>query len=928
MRNAAAAETVKGVTILKLFAGEQLVDKHAENLNDSDIGPARLMMLRRRQVAEGRKRIIVAAFLSMFNEMTCSLVALTVFGVYSYLGKTLTFDQAFPALLYISILKTAVNPILGQIRALAQAKRSLQQLSFFCTPKHMPELVETVSSPKQRTRASFAKRGATRDAPPEVRITNGSFDWGSNETGGRDRVLRGINVVFPAGKLTAIVGKAGCGKSSLLAALLGEMNADSATVVQLGYAVALSTQEPWLRSATVRENILFGCPMDSARYADVLHVCGLDADINSLPAGDMTLCGTKSSDLSLSQKQKICVARAVYCGADVYMFDEPFASLTATESSQLFTSCFLEHLAGRTRILVTNRLDLLDQVDHIVCMTDAGGILCCGSHADISSRHPELFSSMSKKRHSLSLSDAASPMFALASSSAPPSDSSSFAYVAPLSSPAEDAAAKFSSPDLLKFYAGAVGRHRAVAAGLLLALSHISRVLSYLWIAHWVQAVQADTSAETQFNYYITVFGSLIAASSALMLLRDAMLFASESKASSFLHLTTLRTLMRAPLSFFATTSANGIIAHLTTGQDAIDAALPRALNNTANGLTMVSCVLVAVSSVAWPFVLVPVFIAYFYLKSSQSYRPLSRELKRLQAAIEPRMYSLLSEAYAGARIIRAFGLVDSFHTEIENRVDAFNRVVLPSISVVRWLGVRMELCANLIVTFSCIAAVFAPKYHPGYLPGYAAFIGFALSEAFGAKDTLLHSVRCCSMRACLFALSRAQVSHWSELEASLTSVDTARQYSLVEPEAPLESGGSDVVGDSWPLTGNISFHEVCMPASEGGPCKLIATTFYGNCDTARSRALGGVAERFFRNQRRRMLRLPLNQRHSRALKLHCCASSHGRALQRQDLYRRAGYCKARAAAAAAGRKPGFASARVVFGQHQEECGSSVAAQR
>jgi ABC-type multidrug transport system fused ATPase/permease subunit len=744
MRNSAAVETIKGISILKLFSGERLIDRHVENMDDSDIGPARLLMLRRRQVAEARKRIIVAALLSMFNETTCSLVALTIFGVHSYLGNSLTFDQAFPALLYISILKTAVNPILGQIRSLAQAKRSLQQLSFFCTPKHMPELTETVTSPKQRTRASFAKRGATLDAPPEVRITNGSFDWGSNETGGRDRVLRGINVVFPAGKLTAVIGKVGCGKSSLLAALLGEMNADPATVVQLGYAVALSTQEPWMRNATVRDNILFSCPMDSARYADVLRVCGLDADIKSLPAGDMSVCGAKSSDLTLSQKQKISVARAVYCGADVYMFDEPFASLTATESSQLFTSCFLEHLAGRTRILATNRLDLLDQVDHIVCMTDSGGILCCGSHADISSKHPELFSSMAKKRHSISHSDAALLTFAVAPSSVAPSGKSSFADVAPLSSSAEDEAAKYSTIELLKLYAGAIGRRRAFVSGLLVALSQICRVLSYLWIAYWVQAIQADDSAQAEFNHYITVFGYLIAACSSLMLLRDAMLFVSESKASSHMHLRTLRSLMRAPLSFFATTPANGIISHLTVGQDAIDATLPRTLNITAIGLTAVSCALIVVASVAWPFALVPVFIAYFYFKSSRSYRPLSRELKRLQAAVEPRIYSLLSEAYAGARVIRAFGLVDSFHTEIENTIDAFNRIALPSISAIRWLGVRMELCANLIVTFSCIAAVFAPQYHPGYQPAYAAIIGFALSEAFGVKDTLLHSVRHC----------------------------------------------------------------------------------------------------------------------------------------------------------------------------------------
>ena len=68
-----------------------------------------------------------------------------------------------------------------------------------------------------------------------------------------------------------------------------------------------------------------------------------------------------------------------------------------------------------------------------------------------------------------------------------------------------------------------------------------------------------------------------------------------------------------------------------------------------------------------------------------------------------------------------------------------------------------------------------------------------------------------------MFALTRAQVSHWSELEASLPSLDAARQYCQVEPEAPFEEGGGDAVDDSWPLAGDISFREVCVPASEGG---------------------------------------------------------------------------------------------------------------
>jgi len=477
MRNAAAAETINGMSILKFFAWEGLIDKHVDNLSASDLAPARLALLRRQQVKEARKRSVVAVLLSVLNELACSLVAVTMFGVYSYMGKTLTLTQAFPALLYISIMKTAGNPFLGQARALAQAKRSLEKLSFFCTPKNMPDLVHSTSSPKQRTRASFAKRGATLDAPPEVRIKNGSFNWGANQTGGRDLVLRGINVVFPAGKLTAIIGKVGCGKTSLLAALLGEMNADPATVVQLGCAVALSSQEPFIRNASVRDNILFGCPMDSARYTDVLRVCALQADLNALPAGDMTEIGGKGSVLTPSQKQRISVARAVYCGADVYMFDDPLAPLTSAEASHVFSSCFLEHLADRTRILVTQRLDVLERADHIVCMTDEGGVLCCGSYVDISSKHPEVFSSLIKKRRSLSLDPSAFPAAAAAAAAAAASsltvDRSHPADAAPSSSGAPDKAASCVTRETHKFYVDAMGRNYSFAVVLLGVLAQV-----------------------------------------------------------------------------------------------------------------------------------------------------------------------------------------------------------------------------------------------------------------------------------------------------------------------------------------------------------------------------------------------------------------------------------------------------------------------
>jgi ABC-type bacteriocin/lantibiotic exporter with double-glycine peptidase domain len=348
---------------------------------------------------------------------------------------------------------------------------------------------------------------------------------------------------------------------------------------------------------------------------------------------------------------------------------------------------------------------------------------------------------MSKKRRSISDFAATAAICALVPSSV--LQNASFANVSPPSSVATEKAASIIIPESYRFYSHTIGRNSVIFVAILVALSQISRALSYLWIAHWVKTVYSDPSAQADWNYYITVFGVLISSSCALVMMRDAMLSFSQSRAASSLHLSSCRSLLRAPLSFFAANSASSIIAHLTGSQDVIDTALPRSLNMMINGFTAVLCMLIVVSSVAWPFALMPIFIFYYYLKTAQLYRPVNRELKRLQAAAEPKISSLLSEAYSGAHIIRAFGLVDNFYTEIENRVDALNRVVLPAVSVVRWLGVRMDLCANLVVVFSCIAAVLIPEIYPGYWPGYAAFIGFALSEAFGIKDIVLHSVRC-----------------------------------------------------------------------------------------------------------------------------------------------------------------------------------------
>ncbi len=106
--------------------------------------------------------------------------------------------------------------------------------------------------------------------------------------------------------------------------------------VKVSGSLAYVAQSAWIQAGTIQENVLFGLPMDKARYHQALKVCALDQDINSFPFGDQTEIGEQGINMSGGQKQRIQLARAVYADADVYLLDDPFSALDAHTAADLF----------------------------------------------------------------------------------------------------------------------------------------------------------------------------------------------------------------------------------------------------------------------------------------------------------------------------------------------------------------------------------------------------------------------------------------------------------------------------------------------------------------------------------------------------------------------------------------------------------------
>jgi ATP-binding cassette subfamily B protein len=212
--------------------------------------------------------------------------------------------------------------------------------------------------------------------------------------GCRQNVLDKISLKIHAGQTIAIVGESGCGKSTLLKLLMrfhdpteGQILFDGVDARDLELAsfrsrIGLVSQDPFIFSGTIRENIALGQP--DATMHDVVsaaRAAGLDQFITQLPERYETVIGERGANLSGGQRQRLAIARALLRNPDLLIFDEATSHLdTATERAiqeSLHTA-----LANKTVILVAHRLSTVQQADVIYIM-DKGKVVESGSHRDL-----------------------------------------------------------------------------------------------------------------------------------------------------------------------------------------------------------------------------------------------------------------------------------------------------------------------------------------------------------------------------------------------------------------------------------------------------------------------------------------------------------------------------------------------------------------
>lgn len=196
-----------------------------------------------------------------------------------------------------------------------------------------------------------------------------------------DDTLSNISMEVLEGQLVAVVGSVGSGKSSLLQAILKELPLVEGQIETIG-SVSYAAQEPWLFTGSIRQNILFGQPLDTERYNKVVKVCALERDFSLFPFGDRSIVGERGVLLSGGQKARIGLARAVYKEADIYLLDDPLSAVDTSVGKQLFENCINGFLKQKCVILVTHQLQYLANVDNVMVLEN-GHLMAKGFYKEM-----------------------------------------------------------------------------------------------------------------------------------------------------------------------------------------------------------------------------------------------------------------------------------------------------------------------------------------------------------------------------------------------------------------------------------------------------------------------------------------------------------------------------------------------------------------
>ncbi|KAF9938679.1 hypothetical protein BGZ67_010579 [Mortierella alpina] len=835
-------EILSNIKIVKLYAWEDAFRSRIDGLREKELGAQKTLYT-------------IRSLLVMVFSSVNLLIVLATYTVYAnWGGPEFTPAKMTPEVVFVGIsLFTIMGRPLGLIPmaishliAIRTANHRIQKFLLLeeIDTRAVHHLSRQSESSKDSTKGNYGKILAVEiedgtfawDKKPDVpRLdsrTNTSLSRADEErqpllascpassasvTPGKP-ALSNIDLQVPDGSLTAIAGRVGQGKSSLLSAIIGDMYKQQGSVTVYGN-LAFVPQQAWIINATVRDNILLGKPFDQEKYDTIVFSCGLAPDLEMLPNGSETEIGEKGINLSGGQKQRVALARAAYQDADIYLLDDPLSAVDAHVDQHLW-----KHLIGpegllkhKTRLLVTHGIDHLESVDQIVVIKD-GMILEKGAYRQLmqaKSAFYQLISEYSvrekmKRKQQLS-EDRATVDTATVGPKISVLTGDGIKSATPVISKDKTTGGKLVSAEKMEAgkigwrvylnYARAVSTRNAALCLFLYVLGQGCQIATNFWLRYWVTA--SERKDDRPIVFFLGGYALLVA----LFLVVDVTVnymanVVCALQGAKTLHDRLLTRVLRLPMSFFDTTPMGRILNRFSSDVSAVDSQLPELLpgflsfSSTSLGIMFVISYSTPIFLVAVPpLLLVFMLIQDYYVKTSGA-------LKRLLSVSKSPLYQHFSESLAGVSIIRStHGLATQFMEENEKRSDLIALRTDQFMITSRWLNIRVQtLCASTVFLAAALVVLNAKSLDP-------SLVGLALSYALNLTNVIAILVRTAS-----------------EVQNQFVSVERIQEYSQLPVEAPLDTGVR--IPAEWPQHGRIAFKAYSARYREGQDLCIKDATF------------------------------------------------------------------------------------------------------
>ncbi|KAL3486107.1 P-loop containing nucleoside triphosphate hydrolase protein [Aspergillus germanicus] len=623
-------------------------------------------------------------------------------------------------------------------------------------------------------------------------------------------ILRDCNMQASSGSLLVISGAVGCGKSTLIRCIIGAAKLASGELSLTGGSSSSSTariayapQKPFLISGTIRENILFGLPLDVAFYEEVLSAVSLKSDLARLPDGDATRLEGAEATLSGGQKARIALARAVYARREVVVLDDPLAAVDAKVRAHL-----VERVLGPRGILKDTLRIITTSSDSLIAQADVLYLVRDGTLSEAARPQPvhqmEDTSLQTERPRAVP-----TPCSGYGSITGP----APTALIQAATSNTSGVTA--TSPLLVKTGAtsqttelrdGAVGletylrflklaKHRGWLVVLLVAAA--SKLVDILAVYFLKVSSQEFESQGHSFKLaYFTVCALCGGALSAVFVLAAYSLCVIPTSRSIHAQLTD--GVLESRFSFFDSTSLGQILNRFTNDINKIDSSVSGGLISlVALSVTATASILVIVAATPLSILyLAPIGGVYFTIQAY--YQHACRQLRRLEMLTRGPILNTASEMRVGAAVIQTLNQQDNFRRRARDVIDDHIRVWLPFVALDSWLLLRLQYNPT-------------PLRNPPTLPRITPKHPRPRTE-LPHPNNLAIFTSLAKMRA--------------DLEADMTSVERVWSYASNIPEDDADSGRDSIVPASSPQSPTITFRSYTASYAPGAAPRLSNLTF------------------------------------------------------------------------------------------------------